>query len=129
MKNVRLNDDTVENLKIIKEMTDAKSMSAVVDGMINEMYNVEMLTNTCVDNDFAQELAYINLGMAALANDEDILVIHYHDEAYRNPDTGDIYILSKNFKVYGDQVLVTKDIKQTDWVYLLDNEDRLKDEI
>ncbi len=129
MKNIRLNDDTVENLKIIKEMTDAKSMSAVVDGMINEMYDVEMLTNTYVDNDFAQELAYRNLGMAALANDEDILVIHYQNEAYRNPDTGDIYILSKNFKVYGDQVLVTKDIKQADWVYLLDNVDRLKDEI
>lgn len=132
MKNVRLSESVVDNLRIIKALTGAKSISAVIEPFAkNEVVDLylryEHLEDAYIDNDIAQELACMNMSHMKTSSGG-VDVYFYNDELISVNDGDDLFIKLEDFVTYDNEVLVTNKITKRDWSTLIEIIPELKDQ-
>ncbi len=132
MKNVRLSESVIDNLRIIKALTGVKSISAVIEPFAkNEVVDLylryENLENAYIDNDIGQKLACMNMSYMKTSS-SGIDVYFYNDELITVNDGDDLFVKLEDFVTYDNEILVTDKITKADWNILIEIIPELKDQ-
>jgi len=57
-----------------------------------------------------------------------MIINHYYNDECVQDEDGDEYVDIENFDVIADDVYVSKNLKKSDWEYLVENIDELKED-